>query len=120
MKEYQYDAPGVLDKIVTPCTVDVQDYDTKSETNINSCSINALWDTGATVSVVSESLIHRLGLIPTDITKVSGWDGVPVSTNIYNIDLLLGDLRIDFVKVVRGPLVNTDMIIGMTHEPGKV
>ena len=64
MKEYQYDAPGVLDKIVTPCTVDVQDYDTKSETNINSCSINALWDTGATVSVVSESLIHRLGLIP--------------------------------------------------------
>ena len=52
-------------------------------------------------------------LIPSDICRVSGWDGNPITTNTYNIDVVLGETRIEFVNAVRGPLKNIDMIIGM-------
>ena len=76
-------------------------------------TVKALWDTGSTVTVLSEMLVQRLGLIPSDICRVSGRDGNPITTNTYNIDVVLGETRIEFVNAVRGPLKNIDMIIGM-------
>ena len=112
MNRYEHISHGILDRIITPCTIDVTDYETTNDTN-NRLTVKALWDTGSTVTVLSENVIERLGLFPTDIIKVAGWDAKSIETNTYNVDIMLDDLRVDFVKIVRGPLKNVDMIIGM-------
>lgn len=112
MEKYEFCAKGILDRIVTPCTIDVSDYETSLELP-KTLSVNALWDTGSTVTVLSDTLVQRLGLIASDISRVSGWDGNPIITNTYNLDIVLDGVRIDFVNAVGGPLKNIDMIIGM-------
>lgn len=113
MGKFQFHSKGISDRIVTPCTLDVSDYETSIEKPKSEEKVKALWDTGSTVTVLSEMLVQRLGLIPSDICRVSGWDGNPITTNTYNIDVVLGETRIEFVNAVRGPLKNIDMIIGM-------
>ena len=72
------------------------------------------WDTGATVSVISERLVGELGLIPIGRTKISGYNGKPMVTNEYRIDLFFpNDIKIPFVKVVEAPLITMDVLIGM-------
>lgn len=112
MNKYTFSSKGILDRIVTQCTLDVTDY----ETNGNGTKmevVKALWDTGSSVTVLSENIVQRLGLIPSDISRVSGWDGKAITTNTYNIDIRLDDVTIEFVNAVRGPLSTIDMIIGM-------
>lgn len=111
MVTFTFKSKGILDRIVTPCIVDMSDYKTNSENAKE--TVKALWDTGSTVTVLSELLVDKMGLIPSDISRVSGWDGKPITTNTYNIDILLDDIKIEFINAVRGPLKNVDMIIGM-------
>lgn len=113
MNRYLYNSEGVLDRIVTPCDIDVADYDVNNEMLLQRQTVKALWDIGATVTVLSEEIVNRMGLIPSDVSRVSGWDGKPIMTNIYNVDIVLDGLRIEFVNAVRGPLKNIDMILGM-------
>lgn len=113
MKKFIFQSNGILDRIVTPCTIDVNDYDTESQSNQNTIVVKALWDTGSTVTVLSDNIIQKLGLIPSDVSRVSGWDGKVLMTNTYNIDIVLDGVHIEFINAVRGPLTTTDMIIGM-------
>lgn len=113
MSTYEYTNAGLLDKIVTPVKVDATDY----ETNPDSVGIfegaQALWDTGSTVTVISSAMVEQLGLIPTDITTVRGFQGKPVKANTYNIDLWLNDIHIEYIQAIEGGLTNIDMILGM-------
>lgn len=113
MEQFTYKTHGICDRIVIPCIIDVSDYELTSDLTDKTKMVKALWDTGSTVTVLSENLIQHLGLVASDITRVSGWDGVAITTNKYSIDLVLDNLRVDFVNAVRGPLKNVDMIIGM-------
>lgn len=101
-------------RISTPCKVDATDYEKSSEMpDILQCS-RADWDTGATVTVISERVVAELGLIPIGKTKISGYNGKPTITNEYRIDLLFdGDVRINFIKAVEAPLLTMDILVGM-------
>lgn len=113
MNVYEFTCPGLLDKIVTPVTVDVEDYETKTECNDVYDNAKALWDTGSTVTVISSLMVNQLGLIPSDITTVRGFQGHPVQANTYNIDLWLNDIHIEYIQAIEGNLSNVDMILGM-------
>ncbi len=113
MNRYEFLDNGLLDKIVSPVKVDVTDYETKSDCKDIYSNAKALWDTGSTVTVVSSLMVEKLGLIPTDITIVRGFQGQSVKANTYNIDLWLNDIHIEYIQAIEGGLTNIDMIIGM-------
>lgn len=111
MGKYKYKLPYCSNRIITPCVVDVSKYVHKNE-DILECK-RALWDTGATVTVVSEILVNQLGLIPTGVKKVAGYDGKPVLRNVYKVDIMIdADMRFS-VNAIEAPLITTDILIGM-------
>ena len=113
MNRYEFVENGLLDKIITPVKVDVTDYETKADCKDIYNNAKALWDTGSTVTVISNIMVEQLGLIPTDITTVRGFQGRPVKANTYNIDLWLGNIHVEYVQAIEGCLTNIDMILGM-------
>ena len=74
----------------------------------------AIWDTGATNTVISEKLAHELNLTPIGIAKVGTAGGV-IEVNKYILGLKLpNNLQIQNVMVTAGKLGNnTDFLIGM-------
>lgn len=101
-------------RIVSPCEIDVRRYARKGISKEEIVKVKALWDTGATVTVVSELLVQRLGLVPTDFMKVSGYDGRTQMRNVYKIDIALSDsMRFVKLNVIDAPLITTDILLGM-------
>lgn len=65
------------------------------------------------MTVVSEILVNQLGLIPTGVKKVAGYDGKPVLRNVYKVDIMIdADMRFS-VNAIEAPLITTDILIGM-------
>lgn len=114
MGKFRYRMPWGINKPTTECTIDVERYATKEGTENQATVKSCLWDTGATVTVISELLVHRLGLIPTDFMKVSGYDGRPQMRNVYKIDVVINDeIRFNRINAIDAPLITTDMLLGM-------
>ena len=113
MNKYEFVNNGIIDKIVSPVVVDISDYVTNNGSNETYNNAKALWDTGSTVTVISSLIVQQLGLIPTDITTIRGFQGTPVKANTYNIDLWLDDIHIEYIQAIEGSLTNIDLILGM-------
>lgn len=76
--------------------------------------IKALWDTGATGSVISKKIVESLLLKPTGMTQSSGVHGVK-TVNTYEVDIFLpNNVVIPEVTVIESTnLKNFDVLIGM-------
>jgi hypothetical protein len=87
-------------------------------TSVNDSRIHktsALWDTGATGSVVTAAMAKRLGLKPVSLVQVRHAGGVTLQ-NVYLVDIYLpNNLRIRAVKVTECPDTVGDfsVIVGM-------
>ena len=92
----------IIDKKINP------NYKKKKDT------FEAIWDTGATNTVISEDLARELGLTPVGMTTASTAGGV-FNVNQYILGLKLPNhLNIETVIVTGGNLdPNTDFLIGM-------
>jgi hypothetical protein len=82
-------AGGLLASIRTPISIRqsiqfCQTFNLKSE----KADVTALWDTGASISSISQGLAVRLGLSKVDRCQISGFGGYHVA-NIDLIDVLL-------------------------------
>lgn len=75
----------------------------------------AVWDTGATSSVISKNIVVAAGLKATGITLVHGVHGPgQADTYLVNIQVLPSDVRVRNVTVTVGDLpAGTDALIGM-------
>lgn len=74
----------------------------------------ALWDTGASVSVISSRIAEELNLEPTGMSYVSGFDGKRIKRNTYRVNIeFASDMKISFVEVVESPMIAFDFLIGM-------
>ncbi len=76
---------------------------------------SALWDTGATGSVITTATATQLGLRPTSIARVSHAGGV-TDQNVYLVDIYLpNNLCVPAVKVTECPdtVGHFGVIIGM-------
>lgn len=75
--------------------------------------MNALWDTGASGTVITDNVVQALGLTATGMTKCHGVQGEHV-TETYLINLrLLNGVGFVAVPVTKGVLNGFDALIGM-------
>ena len=74
---------------------------------------DAIWDTGATNSVISQAVIQKCGLAATGMAKVHGVHGVQTKPT-YLVNIELPD-KVVFasVRVTEGDVADGDMLIGM-------
>ena len=76
-------------------------------------SFPAIWDTGASASVISQLVVDRCGLKPTGMTKSHTANGVfDTETYVVNIKLING-VSFENLTVTRGILPSTEVLIGM-------
>ena len=74
---------------------------------------SALWDTGADGSVISNSVVAALGLLPDGKIRVYHADGMSL-VNTYTVDLRLpSGVVFKKLMVTSGELKDTDVLIGM-------
>jgi hypothetical protein len=74
---------------------------------------DAIWDTGATNSVISQAVIQKCGLAATGMAKVHGVHGVQTKPT-YLVNIELPD-KVVFaaMRVTEGEVADGDMLIGM-------
>lgn len=74
---------------------------------------NAIWDTGAIMTVVSSNVVKKLGLIPRGkrlMTHANGQSFV----NTYYVNILLpNNMEVQVLQVMDGYLQDTDILLGM-------
>lgn len=75
--------------------------------------VNGLWDTGATNSVINESIAKELGLKPIGIAKVHHANGESI-VNKYLVNIVLPNkMMLPMITVTEGKLSGTDVLLGM-------
>lgn len=78
--------------------------------------INAIWDTGATGSVITSGLAQKLNLKPIDMVTVSGVGG-NILVNAYFVNIILqtsvNPIIFPMRRVTEGILGEFDALIGM-------
>ena len=76
-------------------------------------TFDAIWDTGATNSVITQKVIDDCGLVATGIAQVHGVHGVAqAETYLVNI-ALPQQVVFTGVRVTKGVITGGDMLIGM-------
>ena len=105
---------GLVRELITPAFV-------RSGTNLGlpkeemkAIKCNAVWDTGATNTVIDEKLAEQLKLKPVTKIPARGVNGDFI-TNVYWIDILLPNkVEVLSIKVTEGKLRDeTSLLIGM-------
>jgi|NGEPerStandDraft_6_1074524.scaffolds.fasta_scaffold23314_2 hypothetical protein len=76
--------------------------------------VMAVWDTGATGSVITQKVVDDLGIAPIGLTQVHGVNSVEISP-VYLVDFYftLNDVRFAGLNVTLGQLPGSDALIGM-------
>lgn len=89
----------------------------------------ALWDTGATNTVISQNIVDQLNLVATSKTKTFHANGESI-VDVYYVNIMLpNNMGCNFLKVTKGILSGFDILIGMdiigmgefniSHQDGK-
>jgi hypothetical protein len=108
---------GRLRAIQTPCSVCAA-FDPPSTPKdrwgtLFAHKFTALWDTGATGSVITQAVVDACGLKPTGMTQVHHAAGASLQeTYLVNIQLPNG-LFFAGITVTKAPLTGTPVLIGM-------
>jgi predicted aspartyl protease len=73
----------------------------------------ALWDTGATNTVISQKVVDQLKLVATSKTKAFHVNGESI-VDVYYVNIMLpNEMGFNFLKVTKGILSGIDILIGM-------
>lgn len=81
----------------------------------NAFHVKAIWDTGATASVVTDNVVKALGLAPTGMSHVNTANGLAIQST-YIVDVVLPNgLRIKDVTVTGATALSggCEVLIGM-------
>ena len=127
VKTYESIAPAIITQSVVLPNVEIKENPDVPYFH----TANAVWDTGAELTIIKHSIVERLHLQPAEKSAVEGIGGV-LESNIYQVHIGLpnGDLIRD-VEVMEMPdeTIDYDVIIGMdiisecdvaiTHRHGK-
>jgi hypothetical protein len=72
----------------------------------------AIWDTGASGSVITQKVVDALGISPIGMTMVHGVNS-STNSNVYLVNLLLPSRVVVQTRVTLGVLPGVDALIGM-------
>ncbi|GMO65941.1 MAG: hypothetical protein Ta2D_12190 [Rickettsiales bacterium] len=82
-----------------------------SEVFVNDIEYLGTWDTGAMLCVMDDNKAKEMNLIPTEKVDCATPNGV-FETNMYEIDLKIGDLFFKNIQVLGGNM-DKEFLIGM-------
>ena len=104
-----------LRQLVTPCFVSVASkYAGKPASRISSRRFNSLWDTGATMSVLSERVVKELDLASEGYISVNHAGGESRDVPIYYANILLyNNVHVENLRVGLLQAQGLDVIVGM-------
>ncbi len=98
--------------LVTDVSV-MEPFDPATEKPGKGASFKAIWDTGATNTVITQRVVDGLGLKPIGVARASGANG-EYDTDVYMVNLWLpNNVGFQFVRVSRGGFTGGDVLIGM-------
>lgn len=81
--------------------------------NCGASPFQAIWDTGATNSVVSPTVVQTCGLKPVGVVQVNTANGQRLS-QVYVVSIFLPNrVLINNVRVTEGTITGADVLIGM-------
>ena len=102
---------NIVSQIILPCGVSEPITEISQETEMT--TFNALWDTGATCTVISSKVAKLLELATFSQTTINHANGQSV-VNIHDISLTLPNRTLfPFVRVLETELYGFDLLIGM-------
>lgn len=105
---FAYEYAGISRHLITPAKI--ESAKVKQET----IEIKALWDTGATCSLIRRETALRLNLQPVSKTFISTPSDKNIPSNVYLISLHLpNNTTFPNLHVAEGELNGCDMLIGM-------
>jgi predicted aspartyl protease len=104
---------GILNVIRSDCGISQVFDPSKSEGQKPFSTFQAIWDTGATASVVNQHVVDTLSLKPIRMAVVQTRAG-EYRTEVYLVNILLPN-RVAFhsVHVTRGDITGAEVLIGM-------
>jgi hypothetical protein len=113
IKAFTAEYSGLVSELATVCQIDLPYSAKMVKTSVTSQSFSALWDTGAMCSVVSRSVIEKLGLSPTGKATVYHTNGVTETFSyLVSVHLPCG-INFPYIRVTEGILSVCDVLIGM-------
>lgn len=91
-RAFTINSPGLLNRIITRIEV-TEAFDPKggTPTGLHRVDTTALWDTGASASVISSEVATTLGLVPVGIVRVNHAGGVGQSKT-YIVNFMLPNM----------------------------
>ena len=97
-------------RILVPCVIDKVGAGSSSNP-----PVQALWDTGASRTCISDALAASLNLLPDGQTEVTVADSNTRLSNEYCVQITMGKFTLPFIRVCELPMQNSghDVIIGM-------
>jgi len=104
---------GLLNVLKNQCGISLAFDPTAGGTQPPVVQFDAIWDTGATNSCVTQAVIDGCGLVATGMAEVHGVGGTTIEeTFLVNIYLPTG-VGFGGVRVTRGRFIGADILIGM-------
>jgi predicted aspartyl protease len=74
----------------------------------------AVWDTGASLSLIRPEVVRELELVPVRQVYISGITGRETCSSVYAVHVRVSkDIYIPNIEVVEGKPTGCDMLIGM-------
>lgn len=102
----------IIESVVTECLVSKVDADVDIKLNDGVRGL-AIWDSGATSSIITRKIIDKLKLLPVGVCQVAGIHGTEYEYTYY-VDLTIpGNMTFNTLEVTEGELEDVDVLIGM-------
>ena len=113
-KSFTVEAPRILRVLVTPCKVCKGFDPSEGEKPELLVDFNAIWDTGATSSVITPNVVESLGLSPISAAMVNSVGGKSIS-DVHLVGILLpNDVGFSDIQTTVGTIGDgIDLLIGM-------
>ena len=105
---------SLVDTLTNTCRVS-NSWDPFSEdSKLPMMSVTAIWDTGATHSVISQRVVDECGLIPEGMTDVYHAQGRAEEVPMYSVNIELpNEVMFPGLLVTLGDFLGGDVLIGM-------
>ena len=112
-KAFTLTGDGILPALKTECGICEAFDPLENKTHPPIIHFTALWDTGASNTVISKNVVDQLSLKPSGKSKVYHANGES-TVNSYQVNLFLpNQVAFQFMRVTEGILTDFDMLIGM-------